>query len=58
MQEDLEGLPPALFTLTGRDSLYDEGMKYCSIFNTAGVVTECYECFNGSFFEEISQHGI
>ena len=42
-QAELEGLPPALFILAGRDSLHDEGLKYCSMLKAAGVVTECYE---------------
>jgi acetyl esterase len=42
-REDLEGLPPALFILAGRDSLHDEGLKYCSMLKSAGVITECYE---------------
>jgi acetyl esterase len=41
-QEDLKGLPPALFILAGRDSLHGEGLKYCEMLKTAGVVTECY----------------
>jgi len=41
--EDLAGLPPALFILAGRDSLHDEGLKYCGLLNAAGVVTECHE---------------
>ena len=40
-REDLEGLPPALFILAGRDSLHDEGVKYCEMLKTAGTVTEC-----------------
>ncbi len=42
-QADLEGLPPALFILAGRDSLHDEGLKYCGMLKTAGIATECYE---------------
>jgi acetyl esterase len=42
-QDDLTGLPPALLILPGRDSLHDEGMKYCEMLKTAGVETECYE---------------
>jgi acetyl esterase len=42
-QEDLEGLPPALFILAGGDSLHDEGLAYCRMLEAAGVVTECYE---------------
>ena len=45
-QEDLQGLPPALFILAGRDSLHDEGLKYCGMLKTARVVTECYEYAN------------
>lgn len=41
--KDLEGLPPALFILAGGDSLHDEGLKYCGLLKTAGVVTECHE---------------
>jgi acetyl esterase len=42
-QADLEGLPPALFILAGRDSLHDEGLKYCGMLKAAGVETECHE---------------
>lgn len=42
-QEDLVGLPPALFILAGRDSLHDEGLKYCEILEAAGVETVCYQ---------------
>jgi len=42
-REDLEGLPPALLILAGRDSLHDEGLKYCGMLRAAGVVTECSE---------------
>ena len=35
-QEDLAGLPPALFILAGGDSLHDEGLKYCEMLKTAG----------------------
>ncbi|MBN1877388.1 MAG: alpha/beta hydrolase [Anaerolineae bacterium] len=42
-QEDLKGLPPALLVLASMDSLHDEGLKYCEMLKTAGVVTECYE---------------
>jgi len=41
--EELEGLPPALFILAGGDSLHDEGLRYCEMLKTAGVVTECFE---------------
>lgn len=44
--ENLEGLPPALFILAGRDSLRDEGLKYYGMLKKAGVVTECYEYSN------------
>lgn len=47
-QEDLEGLPPALFILAGRDSLHDEGLKYCELLKTAGVATECYDYPNAA----------
>ena len=40
---DLQGLPPALFILAGRDSLHDEGVKYCDMLKAAGIVTECHE---------------
>jgi acetyl esterase len=46
--EDLERLPPALFILAGKDSLHDEGMKYCEMLSAAGVVTECYEYPNAA----------
>jgi acetyl esterase len=42
-KEDLEGLPPALFILPGRDSLHDEGLKYAGMLRAAGVGTECHE---------------
>ena len=42
-QEDLQGLPPALFILAGRDSLHDEGVKYYEMLKTVGVATECYD---------------
>jgi len=42
-KEDLKGLPPALFILAGRDSLHDEGLKYYTLLNTAGVETEIHE---------------
>ncbi len=41
--EDLDGLPPALFILAGRDSLHDEGLRYLKMLQAAGVTTECYE---------------
>jgi acetyl esterase len=47
-QADLEGLPPALFILAGRDSLHDEGLKYCERLSAAGVITECYEYPNAA----------
>jgi acetyl esterase len=47
-QVDLEGLPPALFILAGRDSLHDEGLKYCGMLGKAGVVTECHEYPNAA----------
>jgi len=47
-QEDLQGLPPALFILAGRDSLHDEGLKYCGMLKTAGIVTECYDYPNAA----------
>ncbi len=47
-QADLEELPPALFILAGRDSLHDEGLKYCGMLKTAGVETECHEYPNAA----------
>ena len=47
-QEDLQRLPPALFILAGRDSLHDEGLKYCKMLQAAGVVTECYDYPNAA----------
>jgi acetyl esterase len=44
--EDLKGLPPALIILAGKDSLFDEGLKYMSLLNEARVTTECYEYMN------------
>lgn len=41
--QDLQGLPPALFILAGRDSLHDEGVKYREMLSAAGVETECYD---------------
>jgi acetyl esterase len=40
-KEELEGLPPALLILAGKDSLHEEGIKYQSILETSGVITEC-----------------
>ena len=42
-KEDLEGLPPALFILPGKDGLHDEGLKYCNMLKNAGVETEYIE---------------
>jgi acetyl esterase len=42
-QADIQGLPPALFILAGRDSLHDEGAKYCGMLKAAGIDTECLE---------------
>jgi acetyl esterase len=42
-QEDLQGLPPAMFIVAGKDSLHDEGLKYYEMLKTAGVVTECHD---------------
>lgn len=47
-QAELVGLPPALFILAGRDSLHDEGVRYCDMLKAAGVVTECYEYPNAA----------
>ena len=47
-QEELKGLPPALFILAGRDSLHDEGLKYQRFLEAAGVATECYEFPNAA----------
>lgn len=47
-QEQLKGLPPALFILAGRDSLHDEGLKYRGMLQAAGVVTECYDYPNAA----------
>jgi acetyl esterase len=48
MPEDLKELPPALLILSGRDSLFDEGLKYRNLLSKAGVATECYEYPNAS----------
>ena len=48
IREDLEGLPPALIILAGRDSLHDEGLKYCEMLKAVGVETECYEYPNAA----------
>ncbi|MFC5470944.1 alpha/beta hydrolase [Cohnella suwonensis] len=45
-QEELENMPPALFILAGRDSLHDEGVKYCRMLKTAGVPTDYYDYAN------------
>ena len=47
-QEELEGLPPALFILAGRDSLHDEGLQYLGMLKESGVVTECHEYPNAA----------
>ena len=41
--QDLIGMPPALFIVAGRDSLHDEGVKYCAMLEAAGVITECHD---------------
>lgn len=41
--QDLEGLPPALLILAGRDSLHDEGSRYGEMLQAAGVAVECCE---------------
>ncbi|MEJ2757025.1 MAG: alpha/beta hydrolase [Anaerolineales bacterium] len=47
-QEDLEGLPPALLILAGRDSLHDEGLRYRQQLAKAGVETECVQYPNAA----------
>jgi len=47
-QEDLEELPPGLFILAGRDSLHDEGLKYCGMLKAAGIATESHEYPNAA----------
>lgn len=47
-QENLEGLPPALFILAGMDSLHDEGLRYCEMLKAAGVATECHDYPNAT----------
>jgi len=42
-QAELEGLPPALFILAGKDSLHDEGLEYCEMLKAAEVLTECHD---------------
>jgi acetyl esterase len=46
--EDLSGQPPALFIVAGRDSLHDEGLKYCAMLEAAGVITECHDYPNAA----------
>jgi acetyl esterase len=41
--QELHGLPPVLLILAGRDSLYDEGLKYSHRLAEAGVLTECVD---------------
>jgi len=41
--EDLEGLPPAIFILAGKDSLHDEGILYHNMLVDAGVKSACHE---------------
>jgi acetyl esterase len=47
-QEDLEALPPALLILAGKDSLHDEGLRYCELLKAAGVPTECHQYPNAA----------
>ena len=42
-QEELKGLPPALFIIPGMDSLHDEGVMYYNMLKAVGVTTELYE---------------
>jgi acetyl esterase len=47
-KEELEGLPPALFILAGKDSLYDQGLKYHGRLQDARVETECHDFPNAA----------
>lgn len=43
---DLEGSPPALFILAGRDSLYEEARTYAGMLKDAGVRAEIHDYTN------------
>ncbi len=45
-QEQLIGLPPALLIVAGFDSLHDEGVKYATLLEQAGVSVEKVEFEN------------
>jgi acetyl esterase len=44
--ETVQGLPPALIILAGKDSLYNEGKEYSDKLKKAGVPVTCYEYQN------------
>jgi acetyl esterase len=39
-REDLEGLPPTIVIVAGKDSLRDEGVRYANMLREGGVETE------------------